>query len=529
MRVKKTTIKKISFHISYNPRVLLAVVIVFYLINSFFYLNAQSITSDEGSFLNYAIRYIKGHPERVAPVTDNSKMPVSVLNLIPRIAEQVIHPSLKKSDNGFSDIMMGRYVTLIISIFSILLVFKWAKEMYGARSAVFAAFLFSFCPNNLANASLVTTDSYSVLLLLLNMYLLWKFCKTNSIKYFVYLSVAVAVAQVVKQSLFHLYILIPVILLVHFIYKKKKLNLKRSLYFLISFGFINWLLINGFYFFNGSNLSLGSYNFMSHLFQSVQRVLPSKLIVPLPKPFVDGLDMAKFYDQVGGGTKGLSSFGKVTILGHEATGGSFWYYYFVSLFFKTPIAYFLLLIFALILYARKKTRTFFENELFLLVPVIYFVILFSFFYKTQCGLRHIIFIFPLIFIFISSVIGLIQNKAQKYFVAIASVYLVVSVLFFWRNYYPYTNEFICNKKNAYQYIGAGNLEFLQGKYFAEKYLQQHPQVKFVPEKAENGLFLIDTENYLDVWNLHRYDWIKQYKPVDHVAYSWLLIKVENVQ
>lgn len=508
---------------------MLAVIIIFYLINSLFYLNAQSITSDEGSFLNYAIRYVKGHPERVTPVTDNSKMPVSVLNLIPRIAEQAIHPSLKKTDNGFSDMMMGRYVTLFVSIFSILLVFKWAKEMYGVWSAVFAAFLFSFCPNNLANASLVTTDSYSVLMLLLNMYLLWKFCKTGSTKYFIFLAIAVAVAQVVKQSLFHLYIIIPIVLLIYFIYKKEKINLKRVFSFLLIFVFINWLLINAFFFFNGSNLSLGSYHFMSHLFQSVQQVLPSKLIVPLPKPFVDGLDMAKFYDQVGGGTKGLSSFGKVTILGHEATGGSFWYYYFISLFFKTPITYFLLLTFVLILSARKKTRTFFENELFLVFPVLYFVVLFSFFYKTQCGLRHIIFIFPLIFIFISSLIGLIKGRMQKYFVIVTSVCLVVSVLVYWGNYYPYTNEFILNKKNAYRYVGAGNLEFLQGKYFAAKYLQQNPQVKFAPKKAENGLFLIDTENYLDVWNLHQYDWIKKYKPVDHVAYSWLLIKVDDLQ
>jgi hypothetical protein len=46
----------------------------------------------------------------------------------------------------------------------------------------------------------------------------------------------------------------------------------------------------------------------------------------LPKPFVTGLDMAKYYDQIGGGYDGISSFGKVTILNNETTGGSFWYY-----------------------------------------------------------------------------------------------------------------------------------------------------------------------------------------------------------
>ena len=52
--------------------------------------------------------------------------------------------------------------------------------------------------------------------------------------------------------------------------------------------------------------------------------------------------MAKYYDQVGGGVEGTSSFGKPTILGQARTGGSFWYYYFVALFFKTPVTYIVL-------------------------------------------------------------------------------------------------------------------------------------------------------------------------------------------
>jgi hypothetical protein len=89
-------------------------IILFYLVNSIWYLQSQSITSDEGSFLNYAIRYLKGHPERITPVTDNSKMPVSIINTIPRIIEQLLNQDLKKVDYGFSDIIMGRYMTLFV-------------------------------------------------------------------------------------------------------------------------------------------------------------------------------------------------------------------------------------------------------------------------------------------------------------------------------------------------------------------------------------------------------------------------------
>jgi hypothetical protein len=37
--------------------------------------------------------------------------------------------------------------------------------------------------------------------------------------------------------------------------------------------------------------------------------------------------------------------------------------------------------------------------------------------------------------------------------------------------------------------------------------------------------LINTEDYLDIWNLHRYDWLSGIKPYAVVAYSGLLIRV----
>ena len=76
--------------------VLLTILIVFYLINGIVYLRYQTQTSDEASFYNYAVRLLKGHPDRIIPNSDNSKMPVTVLNTLPRIMEQVIHPHLKK-------------------------------------------------------------------------------------------------------------------------------------------------------------------------------------------------------------------------------------------------------------------------------------------------------------------------------------------------------------------------------------------------------------------------------------------------
>ena len=66
-------------------------------------------------------------------------------------------------------------------------------------------------------------------------------------------------------------------------------------------------------------MPLGEYRFMSELFSGLQNVLPAWLPLPFPRPFVEGLDMAKYYDQVGGGIDHVSSFGKPTILGEART------------------------------------------------------------------------------------------------------------------------------------------------------------------------------------------------------------------
>lgn len=517
-----------NFWRKYSSAFILGLIIVFYLINGIYYLNQQSITSDEGSFMDYAIRFLKGHPDRTHPITDNSKMPISILNTIPRVVSELTTGGTTKTDWGISDTRNGRYVTLALSVLTILLVFTWSRDLYGTHAGIFSAFLASLCPNSIAHASLVTTDSYSVLFLLASMYFLWKFCRVRSRRYFILFCLAVAISQLVKQSLFHLYVLSPFCLLVYFSVYRERMRWGLFARRLLVFALISLLVINAGYYFHQSFVPLGSYDFMSNLFQGVQQVFPGSLPLPFPKPFADGLDMAKYYDQVGGGIEGVSSFGKPTILGAGRTGGSFWYYYFVSIFYKTPITYLLLFAWSLVFLIRERSwKTFVAKEFFLLAPVIYFLLLMSFFYKTQCGLRHIIFVYPFLFILSGSVLANLKNWRARVALIALTVFLLGSVLLYWGNYYPYTNEFIPDKKTAFRKVGAANLEFHQGYYFAERYLEKHPAVEWAPPEPKAGRFLISTEDYEDVWNRGRYSWIRKFDPIDHVAYNYLLIQVDE--
>jgi Dolichyl-phosphate-mannose-protein mannosyltransferase len=507
--------------------IIITLLILFYIVNGICSINALSITADEGSHLAFGIKMLKGDPARTNPEKDNSKMPVSVLNTIPRAVEQVFNKNISKNDYGISDTVKGRYITLAFSVLIILLVFHWSRRLYGINAGLFSAFLFVLCPNNIANAVLVTTETYSVFFLLATMYFLWRFCNTKHTKDFIWFSVMLAASQLVKQSLFHLYVLTPVCILIYTIVLREKLQWAGLAKKILIAGSISWLIINAGFIFWHMNTKLGDYQFMSTLFQGLQRSLPGGLPVPLSELFVTGLDQAKYYDQLGGGYV-ESSFGNVTILGQTSTGGSFWYYYFVALFFKTPITYLVLLLWAVYLLVKMKGfKLFIKDEFFLLAPVVYYLIIFSFLYKTQCGVRHIIFIYPLLFILSGIVFKYARSAKDQVMILLLSLLLLMSVGQYFNNYYPYTNEFIGDKKNAFQYVGAGNLNITQGEYLLNDYLKEHPEIKRAPATAQTGKFVLVIDEYMDIWNTGRYQWLRKLKPVGHVHYSYLLFDVQQ--
>lgn len=505
--------------------IILSLLIVLYLINGICSINALSVTADEGSHLAFGIKMLKGDPSRTNPEKDNSKMPISVINTIPRLAQQLINNDLQKADNGTSDIIHGRYITLIFSVLIILLVFQWSRSLYGTNAGLFSAFLFILCPNNIANAVLVTTDTYAVFFLLATMYFLWKYCNTGSGRNFLLFALMLALSQLAKQSLFHLYVLAPCCVIIYLVVMKDRFRPMMMLKHLLIVISLSWLIINAGFIFWRMNVPLGQYHFTSNLFQQVQSYFPSWLPVPLSESFVTGLDQAKHYDQLGGGFVN-SSFGNVTILGRSSTGGSFWYYYFVSIFFKTPITYLILAGWAtFILIKTGSSRSFIKNEFFLLAPVVYFLVLLSFFYKTQCGTRHIIFIYPLIFIFCGIIIKYFEGKRDLPLLIILGLFLIFSVVRYFNNYYPYTNEFIGHKKYAYQYVSAADLNIGQAGFLLEDYLKKHPDVKMAPPEPQHGKFVLAVGRYMDTWNTGEYAWLRQYKPVAAVHYSYLLFEV----
>ena len=171
------------------------------------------------------------------------------------------------------------------------------------------------------------------------------------------------------------------------------------------------------------------------------------------------------------------------------------------------------------------------NELFLLFPVLYYFIVLDLFYKTQMGIRHIIFIYPLLYVFCGIIVRHCKHTRGKILLAVLSIWYTLSVLSYFGNYIPYTNEFILDKKMAYKKVCLLDLNYGQANFFLQRYLKANPDVSMATSTPRPGRQLVSASNLMGVWDrdAHLYDWLKPFQPIGHVAHYYLIYEITAEQ
>jgi 4-amino-4-deoxy-L-arabinose transferase-like glycosyltransferase len=502
--------------------------IAVFFINGLIYIPRQAIVSDERNHLNYAVRFAKGHPEKVKPYDDASTMPVSALNTLPRVVQQIQNPGLQKSDEGVSDILMGRYITLVFAVITGIYIAVWAKELYGETAATFSLFLFVFCPNLNAHAGFFTTDAYAALFTIVPCYYFWNWHKQGGWKYLLYFSITLGIAQLTKQSLTNLIFIFVVLSVLLQLVKStvlKRIGLKLVQLFVIIA--VVLFVINAGFLFKQSFLPLEQYSFSSRTFNNLQSSLSfiGTVPLPLPSPYLYGLDLVKYMTELSPGDERVS-FGNY-ILGNRKTEGSFWYYYFIILLFKSPMIP-LAATFILLFKFRKFDRRFLENEFIIVAVIVYFFSFFNFLVARQVGMRHILIIYPLIYVLAGRVVTLFPaNPGFKVLMGFAVLYSTSTFYYFFPNLVAYTNELIVDKKRAYLILGDSNLDWGQGRLVLEDYLKKNGDVKVPGSIPAAGKYIISASDFVGLTRDQSFAWMKKYRPVNHVYFSYLLFDISE--
>ena len=498
-----------------------------YLINGIISIPRNSMVSDEMDNWSYSRRIMKGHPEKVYTYDDGPAMAIGILNTIPRSTEQITHPGLQKTDGGISDVMHGRYITLIVSLLIGIYIFKWSKELFGEAAGMFSLFLFVFCPNLNANAILISYDNYTALFSLTSFYYFWKFVNESGNKNFLLFSTSIALAQISKYSLIHLLVIFGVISILILLKRKSlKKTWKKNLMRLVIFCCILLLIINAAYLFQGCGQTLSSYHFRSSVFQSIQSVhLIREIPLPFPVPYIEGFDITFHSLELGPGNPLVA--GSVYLLGQLRTGQGFWYYYLIVFLFKTPIPFLLILLISAGIYVKQRKFSIQSPGFIISIGLLYYFFIFSFLNTVQIGIRHILFVYPLLYVMAAKISLLKPGKAFNILLLFFTVYYVSTFYYFFPNLISYSNELIMDKKYAYKIMADSNIDYGQGWYTVENYLKTHPDIHLADTIAKQGKFLIRVNDYLDINGNHKYSWLSNFKPMGHVDHSFLLFNIKE--
>jgi hypothetical protein len=216
------------------------------------------------------------------------------------------------------------------------------------------------------------------------------------------------------------------------------------------------------------------------------------------------------------------------MFGEIKTQGSFWYYYFIILLFKSPLVLIVGGIVLLLLSNRPNYSQFIRNEFQLIFAIVYFFIFFNFMVSRQAGIRHILIIYPLLYVLIGRLVLLLPNNAAFKLIAGASVlYSISTFYYYFPNLVAYTNELVTDKKNACFIMADSNLDWGQGQLFLSKYLEANLDVKLPGAEPGAGRYIISANDYVGLNRNKNIEWIKKFKPAREVYFSYLLFDISE--
>lgn len=494
-------------------------------------LRNKTLTYDEPEHLRYGVHILHLNSDRF----DDSKMPISAWNALPRrVAEQLPEGWLRTT---LSDVQVARIMTLLASLGVALVVFAWARALYGFVPGMLSLALFALDPNIIANSQLITTDLYAAGTITLSLFCLWRFSQSRDWRHALLGALTLGVSQIAKYTAAYLVPLFPVLLLLSDAPRLLGLlmvrdwsligrYLLRGMRFAAVYVFVGLLVINVGFEFNRTFTPLRNFQFKSDLFTFLQQRLASigETPVPVPYPYLQGLDWVLFKERTGSG------YGPIYLLGELRQGQGFPGYYFVAFLFKEPLAFQLLALAAIgaFVWTRRRYR-FLRDELFLLAPVAFFTVYFNFLFRAQIGFRFFLVVVPLLQIFCASLLSGWPNVSAWRRPAVAAMLACValSALSYYPFYLAYFNELIWDRRQAYKVLADSNLDWGQSEWYLARYVAAHPKAQVQPSSPVAGTVVVSVNTLVGVLgDPNRYHWLRaHFEPVDTIAYSYLVYQI----
>ncbi|MFN2425560.1 MAG: ArnT family glycosyltransferase [Candidatus Binatia bacterium] len=282
----------------------------------------------------------------------------------------------------------ARLMIVLLSLVAAGVMAKWAFDLYGARAALASLVLFAFSPSLLAHGHLVTLDMAGTLGFLLALYANWRLLEAPSLRRAVWLGLAIGAANLLKLSG---PVLVAIIVLTWAIRiavePRNRVPLSTWAALLATAGAVTLLVINAGYGFDGTFALLREATLApGGRLASLAEAMPW-LRLPLPRPFVDGIDMIL---EVGKGRE-PSYF-----LAGELSADGWWYYHLAAFAAKCPLPVLIAALLSVTAWATGRSTG--KRDYAVFVPVVLLFAANSAFNSLYIGERHVLAAYPLLFI-----------------------------------------------------------------------------------------------------------------------------------
>jgi len=507
-------------------------------------LRHKGLTTDELLHYQYGDRVLHSSPRRTG-ATDSSTMPFSALHTMTSQSLAIVanNSGLSVDKSWIAQIRRGRYATIALSLILAAYVFTWCYQLYGRQAALLSLSLYVFDPNFLAHGQLVTADLPAALMITIALYHFWQFLKLGGKERALLSATTLGLSQLAKYSCVYLY---PIFVLIGAIYRRSTTqtelvmsnwrdnlicSLRRWPLIAGSFAGVSILIINLGFGFDGFGTPLSKYTFKDAFFKTVQATpIISNVPLPLPVPYLQGLDLCKFEERMGRAWGNIYMAGKLRINYHNGTIHGFPGYYFYAALFKVPIAtqfIFLVALFGHFWRRDEAASILRREEIFLLLPMLVYWLYFNFFFNAQIGIRHVLPVFALGLIFCGRFLAGPESKLRNYAAVVLASWVVVSTLSYYPHFIPYFNEFVPDRKLAYRHLADSNLDWRGNEWYLAEYLRRFPGTIVDPRKPQAGRIVVPVNALVGVnRDPEEYRWLREhFAPVDHIAYSFLVYDI----
>ncbi len=439
----------------------------------------------------------------------------------------------------------GRLPVVFLSLLLGIYVYRWAYELFGTFAGVMALFLYAFCPNILAHSRFVTMDLGLSCFFFMTLYYLWKFVREGRKRNLIATGISLGLALATKFSAI---ILLPILILLlalstlwspgnRTLSKEQKVKEKTK----------DILTLSGVF------LSKNFYPRLKPFTLAYLIILATAGLVLYAVYFFphDPLFYVKGMIRV---NADHNPDYPAYLVGHFKKGG-WWYYFLLAFLFKTPVPTLILLVLTLILLRRYPAKNWIDDA-FLVLPIVIFMA-FTCTFAHNLGIRYILPIYPLIFVFVSRLINFFfYHRLWGCFVGILlGFWYLITTVSIYPDYLAYFNELVGGPAQGYKYLDDSNIEWGQDLKRLKTYLDQHniSKIKLLyswnaspdyygirwerlskqdwQEKPSPGIYAINThalirgEFFAKTQGIHT-DWLNRYKPIDRVGYGFYIFKFD---